>query len=253
VAIIGAGPAGLAAAHFVINRGYEVTVFEANREIGGMLRREVAQQRLPEAVLDAQLAHMKEMGVVFRTGTRLGRDLLLNDLRDERYRAIFLATGFQSNDHAPLSDEITMNEKKRIAVDPVTLETDAVGIFAGGGAILHQAPLVKVIASAKRAALSMHRYLQARDLRADREQAVRRVENLPKKGIKPKPRQEDRAQLTEEGAIEEASRCMTCGGRAYIAHPEDCMTCYECEVQCPANAVDVHPFKEPVTLTLPLS
>ena len=87
--------------------------------------------------------------------------------------------------------------------------------------------------------------------------------NLPGKGITPLERQpplkEKRGRakkssweetLGDEKALLEAQRCMSCGGKAYIAHPEDCMTCFECEVECPSEAVSVHPFKEPLPMTI---
>ena len=60
-----------------------------------------------------------------------------------------------------------------------------------------------------------------------------------KKGFK-----EINSGLTTEAAALEVDRCMTCGSKAYIAYPEDCMTCYTCELKCPYDAIYVHPFKE---------
>ena len=120
-----------------------------------------------------------------------------------------------------------------------------------------------MIASAKRAALSMDRFLKNEDLKAVADQEIRKVTNLPGRGIKPMDRQTPpkskgrkgeggsrEETFREEAALLEAQRCMSCGSKAYIAHPEDCMTCFECEVECPSEAVSVHPFKEPLPMTI---
>ena len=61
---------------------------------------------------------------------------------------------------------------------------------------------------------------------------------------------ERRAGLPLDAVLAEAGRCLTCGGKAVPAYTDDCMTCYTCEVRCPAGAVDVHPFKERLPRTL---
>ena len=252
VAVVGSGPAGLSVAYFLMRKGYEVTVFESSSDIGGMLRREVSKKKLPQDILDMQINHIKNMGIAFETRTTFGKSVNLNDLWDDRYRAVFLATGFESRNVTPLPNEIPTNDKGTVVVDPVTFGADQKGVFAGGGMIMNRAPIVKVIAAAKRAASSIDRYLQGKDLKKDKEKGAKPVKNLPKQGVTRKTRQENSAGFTEEMAAKEAQRCMSCGGKAYIAHPEDCMTCYECEVNCPSGAIEVHPFKEQVTLTLPL-
>ncbi|UCH31172.1 MAG: FAD-dependent oxidoreductase [Candidatus Bathyarchaeota archaeon] len=94
IAIIGSGPAGLTAAWELVRRGFIVTVFEALSEPGGMLRVGIPEYRLPKEVLDAEIEHIKDLGVEIRTNTAIGKALLFNDLLgEERYTAIFIATG----------------------------------------------------------------------------------------------------------------------------------------------------------------
>jgi len=93
VAIVGSGPAGLTAAHELIKRGYSVTVFESSPEPGGMLRECIPEYRLPRGLLDAEIRRLKNFGVNFRTNTTIGKDLTLNNLFQEGYRAVFVATG----------------------------------------------------------------------------------------------------------------------------------------------------------------
>jgi heterodisulfide reductase subunit A-like polyferredoxin len=254
VAVIGSGPAGLSTAFFLIATGYPVTVFEANASIGGALRREVAEGRLPERVLEDQIAQLRQVGIEFKTGRGLGRDWTLKHLKEERYRAVVLCLGTPSDGNVPFHHEVFADGKNLLSpVDPVTLETPLRGVFAAGSGVTGMTPLVNVIASAKRAAGSVDRYLRAEPGRPAPPEKAKRVQRFSSGGMLKIPRRDHPTALTEEEAIEEARRCMACGSRAFIAHPEDCMTCYECELKCPTGAIDVHPFKEKVTLTLPLS
>ena len=93
VAVVGSGPAGLSAAYFLAREGFAVTVFEMDEKPGGLLRRVVPQFRLPEPVLDAQIALYEELGVRFQTGVRVGRDVSVDELRAGGYRAVVAATG----------------------------------------------------------------------------------------------------------------------------------------------------------------
>jgi NADH-quinone oxidoreductase subunit F len=93
VAIIGSGPAGLAAAYYLAREGYPVTVFEATPALGGMLRLGIPSFRLPPEAIDFDLKNIAHQGVTFQTNTRIGVDLTLDDLRDQGFQAFFLGTG----------------------------------------------------------------------------------------------------------------------------------------------------------------
>jgi len=92
VAIVGAGPAGLSAAYHLVRHGYRTTVFEAQPEAGGLLRSALPPYRLPRTALDQELERLLATGIIFRPGARIGRDLLLDDLR-QNFRAVFIAIG----------------------------------------------------------------------------------------------------------------------------------------------------------------
>ena len=93
VAVIGSGPAGLSAAYFLALEGFEPTVFEKADKPGGLLRTAVPEFRLPEWVVDAQIESYRGMGIMFRTGVRVGVDLSVEELRSQGYGAVVAATG----------------------------------------------------------------------------------------------------------------------------------------------------------------
>lgn len=93
VAIIGAGPGGLAAAHDLALRGYPVTLFEAQPVAGGMLRLGIPEYRLPRELIKAEINAILSLGVDLRLSQRLGRDFTLSELRERGYKAVFVAIG----------------------------------------------------------------------------------------------------------------------------------------------------------------
>jgi len=93
VAIVGAGPAGLAAAHDLALLGHRVTVFEASDVPGGMLRLGIPAYRLPRDLLEAEIQVILDLGVELRLNTPLGPNLTLADLKRQGYEAIFIAVG----------------------------------------------------------------------------------------------------------------------------------------------------------------
>lgn len=94
VAVIGAGPAGLAAANDLALEGHQVTVFEAQPEPGGMLRYGIPEYRLPKETLRKEIHYIERLGVEIKTGIRVGKELTLEDMR-EYYQAVFIGVGAQ--------------------------------------------------------------------------------------------------------------------------------------------------------------
>ena len=95
IAVIGAGPAGLSCAYYLSLDGYTVTVFEKEQRLGGMLTLGIPEFRLEKNVVEAEIEMIKEMGVTFKTGIEVGRDVTLNQLRQEGYHAFYAAIGAQ--------------------------------------------------------------------------------------------------------------------------------------------------------------
>ena len=95
IAIIGAGPAGLTAAYELAKLGYPVTVFERMLEPGGMMRYCIPEFRLEKFVVANEIAYIQDIGVEIKTGVEFGKDVTLESLRKEGYKAIFISIGTQ--------------------------------------------------------------------------------------------------------------------------------------------------------------
>lgn len=95
VAIIGAGPAGMTAAYYLAVEGYKVTVFERNSAPGGMLRFGIPSFRLEKDVIDAEIDILRELGVEFKCGVDVGKDVTISELRAQGYKAFYVAIGAQ--------------------------------------------------------------------------------------------------------------------------------------------------------------
>ena len=97
IAVIGAGPAGLSCAYYLAADNYKVTVFEKNEQPGGMLRYGLPSFRLEKPILDAEIDVLKELGVIFRCGVEVGKDVTIQQLREQGYDAFYLAVGAQKS------------------------------------------------------------------------------------------------------------------------------------------------------------
>ena len=105
MAVIGAGPAGLSCAYYLRTRGYEVTVFEKDPQPGGMLQYGIPSFRLEKDVLAAEIDVLRQMGVEFRCGVEIGKDLTIAELREQGYKAFYLAIGLQGGRKAGVPGE----------------------------------------------------------------------------------------------------------------------------------------------------
>ena len=93
VAVIGSGPAGLSFAGDMAKYGYDVTVFEALHEIGGVLKYGIPEFRLPNKIVDVEIDNLVQMGVTFIKDCIVGKTISVEDLKEEGFKGIFVASG----------------------------------------------------------------------------------------------------------------------------------------------------------------
>ena len=105
VAIVGGGPAGLSAAYYLALEGHEVTIFEANPQLGGMLRYGIPEYRLPKAVLDREIATIAGLCSQVNCNVSLGKDFTIESLKDDGYEAIFITLGAQASQRMRVEGE----------------------------------------------------------------------------------------------------------------------------------------------------
>ena len=142
IAIVGAGPAGLSCAFFLALDGYRVTVFEKQKALGGMLTLGIPAFRLEKNVVNAEIEVLKELGVNFKTGIEVGKDITLDELRKDGYEAFYLAVGAQGGRGIGIEGEDAkgvlagVDFVRRINLgEDVTLEGDTIVIGGGNVAI----------------------------------------------------------------------------------------------------------------------
>ncbi|MHB8094280.1 MAG: NADH-quinone oxidoreductase subunit NuoF [Candidatus Aminicenantales bacterium] len=142
VAIVGAGPAGLAAGYELVKKGYPVKVFESLPVAGGMLRVTIPDHRLPKDALQEDIDYLVDCGLSIKTNMTLGKDFTLDDLFKQGFKAVFLATGA----HKPLEMGVPGEEAEGVLQSleylknhhlgiPVSLGTRVVVIGGGNSAV----------------------------------------------------------------------------------------------------------------------
>jgi NADPH-dependent glutamate synthase beta subunit-like oxidoreductase len=221
IAIVGAGPAGLIAAHDLKRRGYRVTIFEKESEIGGCLTYKLPAWRLPREILKRDLSIIDALDIEVRTGTSVGADVMLEDLRRD-HDAVLLLVGYEGGlsllreQHGPA---LRRTVRDTPWSDPVTCETGIEGLFAGGDAVSGPATVIQALEMGRRAAESAHRWLNRTDLREGRESPLPRrllwtleidESERQRRERTPVMLKPFNAPLTEEEARSEGERCLDC-------------------------------------------
>ncbi|UCG27686.1 MAG: FAD-dependent oxidoreductase [Bacteroidales bacterium] len=105
IAIVGSGPSGLTCGFYLAKKGYEVTVFEKEKVIGGMLAMGIPEYRLPREILEYDLNYIRSAGIEIKTNTALGKDFTIDSLFEQGYKALFLATGSHKSLNLGIKDE----------------------------------------------------------------------------------------------------------------------------------------------------
>ncbi len=95
IAIVGGGPAGISCAFYLAEKGYKPTIFEKNEKLGGMVVYGIPSFVLEKDIVAAEIDILREMGVEFKTGVEVGKDITLNQLREDGYEAFYIAIGCQ--------------------------------------------------------------------------------------------------------------------------------------------------------------
>lgn len=109
IAVIGGGPAGLSCAFYLAQKGYYPTVFEKNERAGGMLTYGIPSYKLAKNIIDAEIDIMREMGVEIKLGVEVGKDVTLDKLREQGYKAFYIAIGCQGGKLLGLDGENAPN------------------------------------------------------------------------------------------------------------------------------------------------
>lgn len=109
IAVIGGGPAGLSCAFYLAQKGYYPTVFEKNERAGGMLTYGIPSYKLAKNIIDAEIDIMREMGVEIKLGVEVGKDVTLDGLREQGYKAFYIAIGCQDGKLLGLDGENAPN------------------------------------------------------------------------------------------------------------------------------------------------
>ena len=102
IAVIGAGPAGMSCAYYLAEKGYRPTVFEKEARPGGMLMNAIPSFRLEKDVVEAEIDVLRQLGVEFRCGVEVGKDVTIAQLRQEGYKGFYVAVGLQSGGKLPV-------------------------------------------------------------------------------------------------------------------------------------------------------
>ena len=138
IAIIGGGPAGLSCAFYLAEKGYKPTVFEKNEKPGGMLVYGIPSFKLEKDVVEAEIDVMRQMGVEIKCGIEVGKDITLEELRKQGYKAFYLAIGCQGGRKANIQGEdaegvMTAVDFLRTVGDNQNYPVEGRAVVVGGG------------------------------------------------------------------------------------------------------------------------
>ncbi|MCG8522120.1 MAG: FAD-dependent oxidoreductase, partial [Pseudomonadales bacterium] len=220
VAVIGAGPAGLAAAYYLQLKGIQVTLLDKNEEAGGLLRTSLSDEMLPMEVLDKEIDLILKTGVDFQGGKEINSETF-EKLKTE-YDAVVVATGVISED----SDKFGLKAgPKGLVADRNTYETSDEKVFAVGNVLRSSRLAVRSVGQGKEVAFSVMQYLNKQEIKGEPRLFNSRFGRLVKdefaeylkesvEGKRTYPAEGGRSGFSKEEAIAEAKRCLHCDCRA---------------------------------------
>lgn len=215
VAIIGAGPAGLSAAYYLLQFGHSCTIYDSFPEPGGLLRYGISDERLPRRVLDAEIDLIQKLGAEFRQNIRIMDNDALDSLAEE-FDAVLLASGKVDLDEGSIPG-LKMTALG-VYIDKKTMMTDRPGIFAAGAVVAPSHHAVRACAEGRTAAIAIDQFLNGQPINAHRGHFSVHIGRILDteipvlmQGINDSKRLESTGKrLDEDEAYYEASRCMHC-------------------------------------------
>ena len=179
IAIIGAGPAGLSCAYYLALTGYKPTIFEKNEEPGGMLRYGIPSYKLEKDLLAAEIDVIRELGVEIRCGGEIGKDITIDELREQGYRGFYVAIGCQRGRKPGITGENAKGAYAAVdflreagAKESFALEGDVV-VVGGGNVAIDAARISSRCVDAK---ISMFCLEQREDMPASKEEIAEALE-----------------------------------------------------------------------------
>ena len=179
IAIIGAGPAGLSCAYYLALTGYKPTIFEKNEEPGGMLRYGIPSYKLEKDLLAAEIDVIRELGVEIRCGVEIGKDITIEELRDQGYKGFYVAIGCQrgrkpgiTGENAKGTDAAVDFLREAGAKESFALEGDVV-VVGGGNVAIDAARISSRCVDAK---ISMFCLEQRENMPASKEEIAEALE-----------------------------------------------------------------------------
>lgn len=179
IAIIGAGPAGLSCAYYLALTGYKPTIFEKNEEPGGMLRYGIPSYKLEKDLLAAEIDVIRKLGVEIRCGVEIGKDITIEELREQGYKGFYVAIGCQRGRKPGITGENAKGTYAAVdflreagAKESFALEGDVV-VVGGGNVAIDAARISSRCVDAK---ISMFCLEQREDMPASKEEIAEALE-----------------------------------------------------------------------------
>lgn len=179
IAVIGAGPAGLSCAYYLALTGYKPTIFEKNEEPGGMLRYGIPSYKLEKDLLAAEIDVIRELGVEIRCGVEIGKDITIEELREQGYKGFYVAIGCQRGRKPGITGENAKGAYAAVdflreagAKESFALEGDVV-IVGGGNVAIDAARISSRCVDAK---ISMFCLEQRENMPASKEEIAEALE-----------------------------------------------------------------------------
>jgi len=235
VAIVGAGPSGLACAGYLAARGYRVTLFEAAPKLGGMMRYGVPRSLLPAEVLDGEIGRIIQLGVDARCGCVVGQDVPLDDLR--RYQAVFFAIGLLK----PTQLQPVAKEDGVVWIGELPAEVPSERQQATEASSRINNSVSLAIAQGLTAGESLVRHFNGEPASSKPKAPVIDSGRMKLDWYPALEAHHGSAALSEAEVIAEAKRCMSCGS---------CMDCETCWMYCTPNCIVKLPKGEHYKLKL---